>query len=110
MADLYGSLARIAPSPVIELNRGVAVGMADGPAAGLHLVDALAGEPSLAAYHLFSSVRGDLLAKLGRFSEACAEFERAFNLARNTRDQTLLLTRIAECRRRCAGVAADDGS
>lgn len=98
IAQLYGALARIAPSPIVELNRSVAVGMADGPAAGLEIVDALADEPSLAAYHLLPSVRGDLLVKLGRLPEARVEFERALELARNTRDKEFLLRRLAECR------------
>jgi len=98
IAALYGALALVAPSPIVELNRGVAVGMADGPRAGLEIVDALVDEPSLAAYHLLPSVRGDLLFKLGRLPEAGAEFERAAQLARNTRDKTFLLRRLAECR------------
>ncbi|MFM2288092.1 MAG: hypothetical protein RL684_1235 [Pseudomonadota bacterium] len=97
IAALYGVLARIAPSPVVELNRAVAVAMASGPAAGLALVDALASEPSLKAYHLLPSVRGDLLAKLGRRDEARAEFERAAALTRNTREQALLRERAAAC-------------
>jgi len=97
IADLYGALARIVRSPVVELNRGVAVGMADGPAAGLEIVDRLAAEPSLAAYHLLPSVQGDLLVKLRRFPEARAAFERAYELARNARDKALLLKRIDEC-------------
>jgi predicted RNA polymerase sigma factor len=80
---------------VVELNRAVAVGMADGPAAGLELADALASEPSLKSYHLLPSVRGDLLAKLGRFDEARREFERAASLTRNARERTLLLERAA---------------
>jgi RNA polymerase sigma factor (sigma-70 family) len=99
IADLYGDLARIVRSPVVELNRGVAVGMADGPAAALDIIDPLAREPSLAAYHLLPSVRGDLLMKLHRFAEARAEFERAYELARNTRDKEFLLKRVNECRR-----------
>jgi RNA polymerase sigma factor (sigma-70 family) len=90
---LYGRLARIAPSPVVELNRAVAVSMVSGPGAGLALVDALAGEPALAKYHLLSAVRGDLLAKLGRHPEARAEFERAASLTRNARERDLLLAR-----------------
>src|SRR5262249_51683563 len=77
IAELYAELARVAPSPVVELNRAVAVAMARGPAAGLELVDALREEPALARYHLLPSVRGDLLMKLGRLAEARAEFERA---------------------------------
>ena len=93
IAGLYGELARLAPSPVIELNRAVAVGMAFGPAAGLALVDALTGEPTLQGYHLLPSVRGDLLGKLGRFAEACAECERAASMTRNARERELLLER-----------------
>jgi len=94
---LYGTLARVAPSPVVELNRAVAVGMAFGPAAGLELVDALTSEPSLEGYHLLPSIRGDFLAKLSRFDEARAEFERAASLTRNARERTLLLARAAAC-------------
>jgi RNA polymerase sigma factor (sigma-70 family) len=93
---LYDALAQLAPSPVVELNRAVAVGMAFGPAAGLELVDALTSEPSLAAYHLLPSVRGDLLARLGRSEEARAEFERAASLTRNARERELLLKRATE--------------
>jgi RNA polymerase sigma-70 factor (ECF subfamily) len=92
---LYDALAQLTPSPIVELNRAVAVGMAFGPAAGLELVDALTSEPSLDAYHLLPSVRGDLLAKLGRFEEARAEFERAASLTRNSRERELLLERVA---------------
>jgi predicted RNA polymerase sigma factor len=95
IAALYALLARVAPSPVVELNRAVAVAMASGPAAGLALVDALVEEPSLKAYHLLPSVRGDLLARLGRHHEAKAEFERAAALTRNERERTLLLARAA---------------
>ena len=94
---LYGELAKLAPSPVVELNRAVAVAMASGPAAGLELVDALTAEPSLQAYHLLPSVRGDLLAKIGRTDEARAEFERAAALTRNTRERELLLNRARTC-------------
>ena len=97
IAALYAELARVLPSPVVELNRAVAVGMASGPAAGLELVDALSSEPSLKAYHLLPSVRGDLLAKLDRFDEARAEFERAASLTRNARERDLLLERAAAC-------------
>jgi RNA polymerase sigma factor (sigma-70 family) len=93
IAGLYGELARLAPSPVVELNRAVAVGMAFGPAAGLELVDALTGEPALQGYHLLPSVRGDLLGKLGRFAEARAECERAASMTRNARERELLLER-----------------
>jgi len=92
---LYDALAQLAPSPVVELNRGVAYGMAFGPAAGLEIVDPLMSEPSLERYHLLASVRGDLLAKLGRFAEARAEFERAAALTRNARERELLLARAA---------------
>ena len=90
---LYEALAQVAPSPVVELNRAVAVAMAFGPQAGLDLVDALTSEPSLRAYHLLPGVRGDLLRKLGRFDEARAEFERAASLTRNARERDLLLER-----------------
>ncbi len=93
IAALYDALAQLAPSPVVELNRAVAVAMAFGPGAGLELVEALASEPSLANYHLLPSVRGDLLAKLGRCDEARAEFERAAALTRNARERELLLER-----------------
>jgi RNA polymerase sigma factor (sigma-70 family) len=94
---LYDALAALTPSPVVELNRAVAYAMAFGPAAGLELVDALVPEPSLKAYHLLPSVRGDLLAKLGRSDEARAEFERAASLTRNARERELLLERAAAC-------------
>ncbi len=93
IAALYDALAQLAPSPVVELNRAVAVGMAFGPAAGLELVDALTSERQLEGYHLLPSVRGDLLAKLGRFDEARQEFERAASLTRNARERKLLLER-----------------
>ncbi len=93
IAALYDVLAGIAPSPVVELNRAVALAMAYGPAAGLEVVDALTAEPSLKDYHLLPSVRGDLLAKLGRMAEAHVEFERAAALARNARERELLLER-----------------
>ncbi|WP_269859435.1 RNA polymerase sigma factor [Streptomyces sp. RPT161] len=99
IAALYEALAHLAPSPVVELNRAVALAMAYGPATGLELVDQLAAEPSLRTYHLLPSVRGDLLAKLGRLAEAREEFERAAALTRNERERTLLLARAAECRR-----------
>ncbi len=92
---LYDALAQVAPSPIVELNRGVAYGMAFGPAAGLEVVDALAAEPALKAYHLLPAVRGDFLFKLGRRAEARAEFERAASLTRNERERTLLLDRAA---------------
>ncbi len=94
---LYDAVAQLAPSPVVELNRAVAVGMAFGPAAALDLVDALAAEPSLKSYHLLPAVRGDLLRKLGRFEEARAEFERAASLTENMRERELLQRRAAEC-------------
>ena len=90
---LYGALAQINPSPVVELNRAVAVSMAFGPQAGLELVDRIAAEGSLDDYHLLPSVRGDLLAKLGRADEARAEFERAAALTQNSRERALLLER-----------------
>ncbi|MFF9052249.1 RNA polymerase sigma factor [Streptomyces erythrochromogenes] len=95
IATLYGRLVQLTPSPVVELNRAVAVSMADGPAAALPLVDALAREPALSAYHLLPSVRGDLLERLGRPGEARAEFERAASLTRNEQERTLLLRRAA---------------
>jgi RNA polymerase sigma-70 factor, ECF subfamily len=97
ITGLYDALAQVAPSPVIELNRAVAVGMAFGPAAGLELVDRLLHEPALRGYHLLPSVRGDLLQKLGRLGEARQEFERAADLAQNTRDRELLLQRAIRC-------------
>jgi RNA polymerase sigma factor (sigma-70 family) len=98
IAQLYDVLARLTPSPVVELNRAVARGMADGPAAGLALADALTSDPSLQAYHLLPSVRGDFLMKLGRHAEAQREFERAASLTRNTRERELLLDRAARSR------------
>jgi RNA polymerase sigma-70 factor (ECF subfamily) len=97
IVTLYEALAQITPSPVVELNRAVAVAMAYGPAAGLELVDALTAEPSLRGYHLLPSVRGDLLKKLSRFDEARAEFERAATLTRNVRERDLLLDRARAC-------------
>ncbi|CAL9564363.1 hypothetical protein SUDANB140_04715 [Streptomyces sp. enrichment culture] len=96
IAALYGLLAARAPSPVVELNRAVAVSMAEGPAPALELVDALAAEPALRGYHLLPSVRGDLLLRLGRTAEARTEFERAASLTRNARERTLLLRRARE--------------
>ena len=93
VAALYGILARVAPSPVVELNRAVALGMAFGPAVGLELVDMLAADGALRGYHLLPSVRGDLLARLGRVDEARREFERAASLTRNARERGLLLRR-----------------
>jgi RNA polymerase sigma factor (sigma-70 family) len=100
IAALYDALAQLMPSPIVELNRAVAVGMAFGPAAGLEVVDPLRSEPSLDTYHLLPSVRADLLAKLGRFDEASAEFGRAAALTRNARERELLLQRAAVCARR----------
>ena len=97
IAALYQALANVAPSPIVELNRSVAVSMAFGPAAGLEVLDALRDEPSLRAYHLLPGVRGDLLSKLGRFAEARVEFERAASLTRNDRERALLLERAATC-------------
>ena len=99
IAALYEALAQLAPSPVVELNRAVAVAMAYGPAAGLAIVDSLTSEPSLRRYHLLPSVRGDLLAKLGRLDEARGEIERAAALTRNARERALLLARAAACTR-----------
>ncbi|MEY4544292.1 MAG: hypothetical protein RL685_487 [Pseudomonadota bacterium] len=97
IAVLYESLGEVRPSPVVELNRAVALSMAFGPAVGLQVVDELADEPALASYHLLPSVRGDLLFKLGRLAEARLEFQRAAALTRNTREQTLLLGRAEAC-------------
>jgi len=97
IAAIYDALGRLTPSPVVELNRAVAVSMAEGPAAGLALVDALLEEPALKSYHLLFGVRGDLLFKLDRREEAKAEFERAAALTRNERERALLLKRAAEC-------------
>ena len=99
IAALYATLARLAPSPVVELNRAVALAMAFGPAAGLEVADALTAEPALKGYHLLSSVRGDLLARLGRFDEARAALERAASQTRNDRERDLLLARAAACAR-----------
>jgi len=98
IATLYEALARLTPSPVVELNRAVAISMAFGPQAGLELVDNLIPEPSLKSYHLLPAVRGDLLKKLGRLDEARAEFARAASLAQNVRERTLLLSRAASCK------------
>jgi RNA polymerase sigma-70 factor, ECF subfamily len=97
IVGLYDRLAELRPSPVIDLNRAVALSMAHGPVAGLEAVDRLAGEPSLERYHLLPSVRGDLLQRLGRHAEARAEFERAASLTRNTRERELLLGRARAC-------------
>jgi len=104
IAALYETLTQVAPSPVVGLNRAVAVAMAFGPAAGLELVDAVTSEPSLEKYHLLPSVRGDLLAKLGRFDEARLEFARAASLTRNARERELLLDRAAACARGSASL------
>ncbi len=106
IVELYEALAQLAPSPVVELNRAVAIAMAFGPAAGLELVDALMSEPALQSYHLLPSVRGDLLAKLGRFGEARAELKRAATLTRNTRERELLLERAAACARGRSGTSS----
>jgi RNA polymerase sigma factor (sigma-70 family) len=97
IASLYAALYRLVPSPVIELNRAVAIGMAEGPAAGLEVVDRLMDEPSLKNYHHLPAVRGDLLVKLGRLEEAGPEFERAAALTRNARERELLLERVRGC-------------
>ena len=97
IAALYEELAQLAPSPVVALNRAVAVAMAFGPQAGLELADGLTSEPSLQGYHLVPSVRGDFLAKLGRVDKACAEFKRAASLTRNARERELLLERARAC-------------
>jgi RNA polymerase sigma factor (sigma-70 family) len=102
IVGLYGELARLMPSPVVELNRAVAVSMASGPAAALDLVDEIASEPVLKNYHLLPSVRGDLLVKLGRFDEARPEFERAASLTRNARERELLLERARDAEARAS--------
>ena len=98
IVSLYARLAELMPSPVVELNRAVAVRMADGPAAGLALIDQLGAEPALKGYHLLPSVRGDFLLRLRRFAEAAAEFERAAALTNNAREREMLLGRAARCR------------
>lgn len=100
IAELYGELARLAPSPIVELNRAVAVGMAEGPAAGLAIADSLQREPALKEYHLLPAVRGDLLLKLGRFDEARAELERAGAMTANEREREVLLGKAANCQQR----------
>jgi predicted RNA polymerase sigma factor len=97
IVDLYAELSRSMPSPVVELNRAVAVAMAEGPAAALEILDALATQPTLQNYHLLPSVRADLLQKLGRFEEARNEFTRASTLTRNTRERDLLTARASAC-------------
>ncbi|XXX74219.1 RNA polymerase sigma factor [Sorangium sp. So ce134] len=109
IAALYAALAQVTPSPVVELNRAVALSMAFGPAAGLAIVDALTSERALESYHLLPSVRGDLLAKLDRLDEARAEFERAASLTRNARERELLLGRAAACARGSAPPPAPSG-
>lgn len=99
IVTLYAELAELTPSPIVELNRAVAIAMAFGPQAGLELVETLTAEPTLKNYHLLPSVRGDLLAKLGRFDEARPEFERAASLTRNARERNLLLERARACAR-----------
>lgn len=93
---LYDALLQINPSPIVALNRAVAVGMAQGPAAGLEAVDSFAADPALASYHLLPSVRGDLLMKMGRFSEARAEIRRAISLTQNVQEQEMLMQRMKE--------------
>jgi RNA polymerase sigma factor (sigma-70 family) len=110
IAELYATLVELSPSPVVELNRAVAVAMALGPAAGLELVDRLTSEPALKAYHLLPSVRGDLLVKLRRFDEARAEFERAAALTRNARERELLLDRAAASARESSSPEPGGGS
>jgi RNA polymerase sigma factor (sigma-70 family) len=100
IVGLYGALADLTPSPIVELNRAVALAMLMGPAAGLAVVDTLRSEPALARYHLLPSVRGDLLMKLGRFDEARVELERAASLTQNARERALLLERAASCANR----------
>ena len=108
IAALYDALSQLAPSPVVELNRAVAVAMAFGPAAGLELVDTLTSEPALKGYHLLPAVRADFLAKLGRYDEAGAELKRAATLTRNARERDLLLERAAECARNAASKGMED--
>jgi RNA polymerase sigma factor (sigma-70 family) len=106
IVTLYEALAQLVPSPIVELNRAVAVSLARGPQAGLEILDRLAGEPSLQNYHLLPSVRGDLLAKLKRFEEAGREFERAASLTRNARERELLLERALVVQSRISGIPA----
>jgi predicted RNA polymerase sigma factor len=103
IVSIYDELARAAPSPVVELNRAVAVSMARGPAAGLAIVDALVSEPALAGYQLLPAVRGDLLAKVGRVEEAAVELERAASLTQNAQQRSMLLGRAAELRQSASG-------
>lgn len=93
---LYDALLQISPSPIVALNRAVAVGMAQGPAAGLHALDALAAEPALANYHLLPSVRGDLLVKLGRYGEAREELQRAMTITDNRREHEVLSKKLKQ--------------
>lgn len=109
IASLYGELAQVSPSPVVELNRAVAHAMAFGPAAGLEIADALLTEPSLKSYHLLPSVRGDFLAKLGRWDEACAELSRAASLTKNARERSLLTERAASCAKAAADARGPRG-
>jgi predicted RNA polymerase sigma factor len=109
IAALYEVLAQVSPSPVVDLNRAVAVAMAHGPAAGLELVDRLTADPSLKDYHLLPSVRGDLLRRLGRLAEARDEFVRAASLTRNARERTLLRERAAESTVEHIGTVRDSG-
>ena len=97
IVTLYEALAQVTPSPIVELNRAVAVAMASGPAAGLALIDELASEPALKSYHLLPSIRGDFLFKLDRIAEAQREFERAASITRNARERELLLDRAKAC-------------
>ncbi|MFL5577167.1 MAG: RNA polymerase sigma factor [Gemmatimonadaceae bacterium] len=110
IAALYDALAQLAPSPVVELNRAVAIAMTFGPAAGLEIVDALSSEPSLERYHLLPAVRADFLAKLGRFDEARTELERAASLTGNTRERDLLLERARACARAAVAPPAESWS
>ena len=110
IAALYAALAERQPSPIVELNRAVAIAMAYGPQAGLELIDTIAEEPSLAKYHRLPSVRAELLRRLGRYSEACPEFKRAAELARNARERDLLLQRACECAYAASTDAATDNS
>jgi predicted RNA polymerase sigma factor len=109
IAALYQALGALAPSPVVELNRAVAVAMASGPERGLEIVDGLASEPALGGYHHLPSVRGDLLARLGRYGEAAAEFRRAASLTKNIPERTVLLRRATECTAHATGPAAEPG-
>ncbi len=108
IAALYETLTQRTPSPIIELNRAVAVSMAQGPQAGLDIVDTLTNEPSLKNYHLLPSVRGDLLVKLNRPTEARTEFERAATLTRNARERDLLLKRAKDCAQPTRSVPTND--